>query len=66
MGIPPADLERIFERFYQSDPSRSGEGTGLGLAIAQWIAREHEGQVIACNNPERGATFRVEIPLAKS
>jgi heavy metal sensor kinase len=65
-GIPPGDLERIFERFYQADPARSGEGTGLGLAIAQWIAKEHDGRLTADNNQERGATFRVEIPLAKS
>jgi heavy metal sensor kinase len=63
-GIPPSDLERIFERFYQSDTSRSGEGTGLGLAIARWIAREHGGKVSASNNPEGGARFTVQLPLA--
>jgi len=70
-GIPKEDLERVFERFYQSDASRSGEGTGLGLAIARWIAREHGGQVSAANNPQGGAAFTVELPadskvLAKS
>ena len=70
-GIPSEDLERIFERFYQSDAARSGEGTGLGLAIARWIAREHGGQVTAANNPGGGAAFTVEFPadskvLAKS
>jgi two-component system OmpR family sensor kinase len=70
-GIPAEDLERIFERFYQSDAARSGEGTGLGLAIARWIAREHGGQVTAANNPHGGAAFTVEFPadskvLAKS
>jgi signal transduction histidine kinase len=65
-GIPPGDLDRIFERFYQADAARSNEGTGLGLAIAQWIAKEHDGKVVASNNPEQGATFTVEIPLAKS
>jgi two-component system, OmpR family, sensor kinase len=66
-GIPQQDLERIFERFYQSDSSRSGEGTGLGLAIARWIAREHGGRVYAANNPQGGASFTVELPVvAKS
>jgi signal transduction histidine kinase len=70
-GIPQEDLERVFERFYQSDAARSGEGTGLGLAIARWIAKEHGGQVTAANNPEGGAAFTVELPaepkvLAKS
>jgi two-component system, OmpR family, sensor kinase len=62
-GIPAGDLERIFERFYQSDTSRSGEGTGLGLAIARWIAREHGGRVYAANNPRGGAAFTVELPI---
>jgi signal transduction histidine kinase len=61
-GIVREDLERIFERFYQSDTSRSGEGTGLGLAIARWIAKEHRGQVTAANNPQGGAAFTVELP----
>jgi two-component system, OmpR family, sensor kinase len=70
-GVPNEDLERIFERFYQSDAARSGEGTGLGLAIARWIAQEHGGRVYAANNPRGGAAFTVEFPaeskvLAKS
>jgi two-component system OmpR family sensor kinase len=65
-GIPKEDLERVFERFYQSDASRSGEGTGLGLAIARWIAKEHGGQVSASNNPAGGAAFTFELPVQKS
>jgi len=65
-GIPRQDLDRIFERFYQSDAARSGEGTGLGLAIARWIAQEHGGRVFAANNPQGGAAFTVELPVAKS
>ncbi len=62
-GFPEGDLERIFERFYRADSARSGDGTGLGLAIARWIVHEHEGEVSARNNPVRGATFRVDLPL---
>jgi two-component system OmpR family sensor kinase len=70
-GIPADDLERIFERFYQSDTARTGEGTGLGLAIARWIAQEHGGKISAANNPQGGAAFTVVLPsepqvLAKS
>ena len=65
-GIPRQDLDRIFERFYQSDAARSGEGTGLGLAIARWIAQEHGGRVFAANNPQGGAAFTVELPTPQT
>jgi len=65
-GIPPADLDRIFDRFYQADSARSGSGAGLGLAIAQWIVQEHAGEIAAVNNPDRGATFTVTLPLTSS
>lgn len=60
-GIPPGDEERIFERFYQPDVSRSNGGTGLGLAIARWIAGQHGGRIWAGNNPSGGAVFVVEL-----
>ncbi len=63
-GIPKEDLERVFERFYQSDAARAGEGTGLGLAIARWIAQEHGGRISASNNPQGGAAFTVVLPSA--
>jgi len=61
-GISAADLERIFERFYQADAARSGEGAGLGLAIARWIAEEHGGELCAYNNDSGGATFLFQMP----
>jgi signal transduction histidine kinase len=63
-GIPPADLERIFERFYQAEPARSNAGAGLGLSIARWIVEQHHGTVTARNNDGPGATFTVTFPLA--
>ena len=63
IGIPPADLDRIFERFYRVDPSRSGAGAGIGLSIARWIAIQHRGTVTARNNDGPGSTFTVELPL---
>ena len=62
-GIPPAELERIFNRFYRVDRSRSQAGTGLGLAIAKHLAVAHSGTIRAFNRPEGGATFEVRLPL---
>jgi signal transduction histidine kinase len=64
IGIPPADLERIFERFYQGDSARSNKGAGLGLSIARWIVDQHHGTITARNNDGAGATFTVTLPLA--
>jgi two-component system, OmpR family, phosphate regulon sensor histidine kinase PhoR len=62
-GIPPAELERIFHRFYRVDRSRSQPGTGLGLAIAKHLVAAHGGSVRAYNRAEGGATFEVRLPL---
>jgi len=61
-GIPPADLERVFHRFYRVDRSRSRPGTGLGLAIAKHLVALHGGTIRAWNRPEGGATFEVRLP----
>jgi two-component system phosphate regulon sensor histidine kinase PhoR len=67
-GIPPADLTRIFERFYRVDKSRTREGkdpggTGLGLSIVRHLVELHGGRVSAANRAERGAIFSVELPI---
>jgi signal transduction histidine kinase len=63
-GIPPGELEHVFERFYRADKARSREitGTGLGLAIVRSIARVHGGRVVASNVSEGGALFRATFP----
>ena len=63
-GLPPEDAERVFERFYRSDPSRTrGEGgAGLGLAIVAALTRAHGGSVAVRETPGGGATFEVRLP----
>jgi two-component system phosphate regulon sensor histidine kinase PhoR len=56
-GIPPEHLDRIFERFYKTDSSRSGGGSGLGLAIAKHIVEGHGGRIWAESQPGEGAVF---------
>jgi two-component system, OmpR family, sensor kinase len=63
-GIPPDQLERVFERFHRVDGGRSRDagGSGLGLAIARAIVEAHGGRIRAESAPGHGATFRIELP----
>lgn len=64
-GIPPAEQERVFERFYRVDKSRGGEipGTGLGLAIVKHGAMLHGASVTLKSSPE-GTCFTVTFPIS--
>jgi two-component system phosphate regulon sensor histidine kinase PhoR len=66
VGIPAADLPRIFERFYKVDRARvrGRGGTGLGLAIARHIVEGHGGRIWAASEEGRGSTFSFAIPAA--
>ncbi len=67
-GIPPEDLKRIFERFYQVDKSRPGggrRGIGLGLPIAREIVHAHGGTITVHSQTGQGSVFVVKIPLAR-
>ena len=59
-GVPDADRERIFERFYRR--SDDGTGTGLGLAIVRWIAQAHAGSVAVVQANGGGARFVASLP----
>ncbi|MDX3644070.1 HAMP domain-containing sensor histidine kinase [Streptomyces sp. MB09-02B] len=63
-GVPPADRERIFERFVRLDESRARDdgGAGLGLAIARDIAVRHGGTLTVADAPGGGALFELRLP----
>jgi two-component system sensor histidine kinase SenX3 len=64
VGIPSADLERIFERFYRVDSARcrATGGTGLGLSIVRHVAHNHGGEVHVTSREGEGSTFRLSLP----
>jgi heavy metal sensor kinase len=63
-GVPPEARERIFERFYRADPSRSRQtgGSGLGLAIARELVEAQGGRLWVDDRDGGGAAFRLELP----
>ena len=65
IGIPEAEIERIFERFYRVDPARSREtgGTGLGLSIVKHIITKHGGEISVWSSENVGSTFSIRLPI---
>ena len=63
-GFPPGTSERVFERFFRADPSRTGSGSGLGLAIVRELARAHGGEAWAENVAPHGARVTVLLPTS--
>ena len=64
-GIPPSELERVFEPFHRGEPSRNREtgGVGLGLPIARNILRAHGGDVVLANRPMGGVKATLTLPV---
>jgi len=64
MGIPPAELPYVFDRFYRGENSRGRQGSGLGLAIVRQVAHAHGGEITAVNVPDGGALFTLALPTS--
>jgi two-component system sensor histidine kinase BaeS len=64
-GVPPDELDRIFDRFYRSDPSRQRHegGSGLGLAIARSIVEKHGGRIWAESSGGKGTKILIRLPV---
>ena len=67
-GVPDAEAERVFERFYRADPARPGGsgGAGLGLSIARWIVDLHGGDIRLAPNQPTGCAVVVRLPALPS
>lgn len=65
IGLKDSEIERIFDRFYRVDTSRTQtvEGTGLGLSIVWTIVKLHEGDIYVNSTEKEGTTFSVELPI---
>lgn len=66
IGMGSDEMDRVFERFYRADQSRSRatEGAGLGLTLARWITERHNGTIDVSSRPGEGSTFTVRIPAS--
>ena len=62
IGIALEDIEKIFQRFYRTESSRTSAGTGLGLSLARTIVAEHKGDVLVKSCPGKGSVFVMTLP----
>ena len=58
-GIPPDNINQIFEPFF----STKKKGTGLGLSVSYGIVRNHQGRILASSRPGKGSCFTIELPV---
>lgn len=62
MGIEAQDIERIWDRLYRGDKSRSTTGLGIGLSVVQAIVKAHQGSIFVESIPEKGSVFTISLP----
>ena len=63
-GIPDAERDHVFDRFWRGADARARPGSGLGLAIVRQVAESHGGSVTVADAPGGGALFRMTLPVA--
>ena len=63
IGIPAAEQEKIWDRLYRGDKSRSQRGLGLGLSLVRAIVQAHQGRVQVASQPGEGSEFTVIVPV---
>ncbi len=68
IGIPKADLEHVFDRFYTVDKAHSRKmgGSGLGLSIVQTVIQKHFGTITVASEVGKGTTFTMRIPIREA
>jgi PAS domain S-box-containing protein len=68
VGIPQAELPKLFERFHriENQKGRSFEGSGIGLALVQELVKLHGAQIAVCSTEGQGSTFSITLPLGKA
>jgi signal transduction histidine kinase len=66
MGMTPADVDRLFERFFRTDSAQAEQiqGSGLGLPIVKAIVDAHDGTISVTSEPRVGTSFVISLPLA--
>ena len=65
VGIPQADLARVFDKFFRIEQTGKPHGTGLGLSICKGIVEAHGGRIWAENRPGGGTLIKLALPLGK-
>ncbi len=63
LGIPPEDLERVFDKFFRVQRPDGIRGTGLGLSICKGIVEAHDGRIWAENRPGGGTKIEMVLPV---
>lgn len=64
IGIPPEEIDKIWDRLYRGDKSRSERGLGLGLSLVKAVVAAHQGKITVSSRPGAGALFTLSLPAA--